>query len=359
MLSRSSREHFLPPLWVLTIVACGVCLWLLVQLKEIVVLLVVGYAIAYLINPWLTWLERHKVGRAVGVVVIMVGLVALIALLALTAMPTIAREYLKFADNLPGYIETAKERLHPIVAHLRSLVPAGFIDGDLSSVELQDLPGVNPDVVKQLVGGALKVLGRGYSLTMAIVNIVLLPFIVFYLAVDFPQMHRSALQLFPVLRRDRIKSVFLEMDSYISAFVRGQVLVGAILALLYAIGLKIVGIELWFLVGLVAGFSNVVPYLGFLIGIVLGTLMALVTFHDFIHVVWVWVVFAVVQALEGSVITPRVLGDNVGLSPLVVILAVFAGGALFGVLGIFLAVPVAASLRVLMMHLGEWVRERG
>jgi predicted PurR-regulated permease PerM len=144
-----------------------------------------------------------------------------------------------------------------------------------------------------------------------------------------------------------VRDIALEIDSYVSAFVRGQFMIGTILFLLYGAGLWFVGVELWLLLALIAGFGNIVPYLGFLAGIVLSTLMALVTFGDFAHVVQVWVVFAIVQGLEGTVITPRILGEKVGLSPLAVILALVVGGQLFGLLGVFLAVPAAAALRVL------------
>ena len=118
------------------------------------------------------------------------------------------------------------------------------------------------------------------------------------------------------------------------------------------------GVDLWLLLAAISGFGNIIPYLGFIIGILLSSLMALVTFGDFTHVLWVWGVYAIVQALEGTVITPRVLGESLGLSPLVIILALFAGGQLFGLLGIFLAVPTAAALRVVVRHSYMWAFNR-
>jgi predicted PurR-regulated permease PerM len=108
---------------------------------------------------------------------------------------------------------------------------------------------------------------------------------------------------------------------------------------------------LWFLLAVISGFGAIIPYMGFIIGIVLSSIMALATYGDFIHLVQVWVVFVLVQALEGTLITPRIVGDKVGISPLVVILAIVAGGQLFGLLGVFLAVPGAAVARVLLKHL--------
>ncbi|MBN8550702.1 MAG: AI-2E family transporter, partial [Deltaproteobacteria bacterium] len=167
--------------------------------------------------------------------------------------------------------------------------------------------------------------------------------------------HAWVLSLFPSSRRRRVAEVAREIDGHISAFVRGQLTVGTILFVLYLIGLGIVGVELWFLLAVIAGFGAIIPYMGFLAGIVLSSIMALATFGDVSHLIQVWGVFFVVQFLEGTFITPKVVGDKVGLSPLVVILAIVAGGQLFGLLGVFLAVPGAAVARVLLRHLHLWL----
>jgi predicted PurR-regulated permease PerM len=190
------------------------------------------------------------------------------------------------------------------------------------------------------------------------VNIALLPFIVYYLAIDLPRIHQFFGGLVPLTKRTKVQAIFREIDVYVSAFVRGQAIVCCVLFVLYALGLWIVGVDLWLLLAAISGFGNIIPFVGFLCGIVLSSLMALVTFGDFIHLVWVWAVYAIVQALEGTFISPRILGDSVGLSPLIIILSLFAGGQLCGLLGIFLAVPVAAALRVLMRSSYQWVITR-
>jgi predicted PurR-regulated permease PerM len=120
--------------------------------------------------------------------------------------------------------------------------------------------------------------------------------------------------------------------------------------------LGLVGVDLWLLLAAIAGFGNMVPYVGTVSGILLSSVMALVTFGDFSHVFSVLGVFAAVQLIDGTIITPRIMGESVGLSPLVIILALFAGGQLFGLLGIFLAIPAAATLRVLVRHSYNWAR---
>jgi predicted PurR-regulated permease PerM len=155
-----------------------------------------------------------------------------------------------------------------------------------------------------------------------------------------------------------VGEIFKEIDGYVSSFVRGQIIVCAVLFVLYTIGLGILGVDLWLLLAAISGFGNIIPYAGFLVGIVLSSLLTLVTFGDLVHLLWLWGIYAVVQFLEGTFITPRILGESVGLSPLMVILALFAGGQLFGLLGIFLAVPAAAVLKVLGKHSYGWVMHR-
>lgn len=349
------RESFLPPLWAISLAAALLFGWLLIELKEIVVLLVVGYCVAYILDPLLCRLEKWQIRRTVGVLVVLIGALVLLVVAGLTAVPTIGREYARLAEKLPHYIDTARERIEPLT---RTVMDYVYLNTESGKPVWEYLDSISGDTVEGIVSGIADALLQGYSITLTIINLALLPFIVFYLSVDFHSLHRHALRLFPVQRRARVASIAGEMNFYVSSFIRGQILVGLILAVLYAIGLRVVGVELWFLLAVISGFGNMIPYLGLIVGIVLSSIMALVTFGDFSHVWQVWLVYIVVQVLEGNFITPRVLGGKVGLSPLVVILAILAGGKMFGLLGIFLAVPGAAILRVLFDHAHAWAIER-
>jgi len=347
-MSRTKEQSsILPPPWITLLISIVLGVWLVMQLKEIVVLLVVAYALAYIIDPLLAGLEKRRVPRTFGFFIIIGGLVVGFFLLGVTAIPTLEREYLTLSANLPQYIEVARDRVEGLVTSFKDHLPARFLPAPTDDGATAALPGIPSGALEKVLRGATAALLSGYSLTLTILSLALLPFLTFYLAIDFAPLHRQALALFPVSARRRVREITLQIDGYVSAFVRGQFLIGTILFLLYGIGLWIVGVDLWLLLALIAGFGNIVPYLGFLAGIVLSSVMALVTFGDFAHVLQVWLVFAIVQGLEGTVITPRILGEKVGLSPLAVILALVVGGQLFGLLGVFLAVPAAAALRVL------------
>lgn len=352
MNSSKKIESLMPPLWILTLLGCAVSLWILYQLKEIMVLLVVGYSIAYVIDPALDYLERKKISRTWGVGIIFAGFALVIAVLALTAVPTIARQYTTLSTNLPDYITTGKEKLLPLLERAKSYFPGE------GGTPLDHLPPITGETLNKIFGGVLTALLGGYSITLTLLNLLLLPFIAFYIAVDFSPLHAEALLLFPASYRKKVRDLCQEMNHYVSAFVRGQITVCSILFLLYAAGLSLLGVQLWFLLAVIAGFGNMIPYLGFLSGIILSSIMALATFGDLSHMVKVWILFAIVQALEGFLITPQVIGEKVGISPLGIILAIFTGGQLFGLLGIFLAVPGAAIVKVIANHFHAWVLQR-
>jgi predicted PurR-regulated permease PerM len=356
------KESALPPLWVMTSGLFIGAVWLAVQLKELVVLLVLGYFLAYAVDPLLRKLEHRGCSRPIAFGIVVLAALAILTVLLVTTVPALVGEFRKFSENLQNYITIGRERLGPLLSHLEGALPQAVREsasvGELISglpVALSDISG---ETVKRIWSAVLSTLLAGYSQILTLINVALLPFIVYYLAVDMPGIHRRLLAMVPFQSRSRVELIFREIDGYVSSFVRGQFLVCTVLFALYALGLWIVGVDLWLLLAVITGFGNLVPYVGFLSGIVISSLMALVTFGDMLHVVYVWLVFAIVQALEGTIVTPRILGGSVGLSPLVIILALFAGGQLAGLLGIFLAVPAAAAFRVLVRHGYQSVMER-
>jgi len=350
-----SNNSFLPPLWVLSLVGVLLLVWLLVSLKEIVTLLVVSYCIAYVLNPGLNRLEAKKIPRALGFVIIMTSLALIGVLLGITALPTLAREYRALADNFPQYLELARQRFDFLISYAIDYLPENFVAEDGSFSVMALLPEVNEEMLARGGRALVATLLGGYSVTLTIINLLLLPFLVFYIAIDFKKINLWFLSFFSSLKRARVTKVALEIDTQVSGFIKAQVIVGFILFVLYAFGLWLIGVELWLLLALIAGFGNIIPYLGFIVGIVLTSIMTLVTFGTFSPLFQVWAYFAVVQTVESIYITPKIQGDKVGLSPLVVILSIVAGGKLFGLLGVFLAVPAAAVIRVLGGRVHKWL----
>ena len=356
-MSVRAKESFIPPLWILTIVALAFLIYVLVTLQEMVILLVLSFSVAYVMAPALDYLERKGLSREVSVIVVIVGLVLAILLAMATTIPTLLREYHQLLDKFPEYSKLVREKLGPLVQYFSAYLPSEWVEA-IESGSIASLLALDENIPKRIANGLWQTLLSGYNLTLSLLNAVIFPFVVYYLAVDYKRMYEGLLSWVPFLHRRNAEQVLSEIDEQVSAYIRGQLFVGFVMFLMFATGLGIIGVELWLLVAFISGFGNLVPYVGSIVGVTLATIMALVTYGSFTYVLLVWGLYALVQFLEGTFITPKVIGDSVGISPLVVILALIAGGSLFGLLGIFLAVPVIAALKVIIKYLHIWVLQR-
>lgn len=348
-MKEKAHDSFIPPRWILTLLGlCGI-FWLVSELREIVVLIIVGYSVAFILDPWLDVLERRKIRRSNGFFILMVVAVLLAVGFFLIGIPPLAEEFHRVTTALPEMVGVAN---HKVLLALEWLSAKSGVDLSVDMVreKLSSLPQIGADTVQKVISGVVGFLLQGYSLTLTLVNLLLLPFIVYYLAVDLDRFHEWVSSIIPSQSKKQWRKIFSEINLYVRAFVSGQFTVALILFFLYAIGFWFVGFKQWLFLASIAGLGNIIPYVGSISGFVLATLLSLVGFGEVSHLLWTWGVFGVVQFLEGTLITPRIVGEKVGLSPLLVILALFAGGKLFGLLGIFLAVPAAACIRVLASH---------
>jgi predicted PurR-regulated permease PerM len=201
-----------------------------------------------------------------------------------------------------------------------------------------------------------KALTSTVGVLLALLGYLIIPVYLFYLLFDLPQLKTFIESYVPERFRPAYRTKLAEIDVVLSGFVRGQLSVCVILALLYSAGLYVIGIDLAIAIGTLAGATFIIPYVGTIIGICLSVAMALLKYNDIFHPLLCLGWFGFVQLLEGAIITPKVVGDTVGLHPLVAIVALLIGGQLFGVGGMLLAVPVTAVLQVFVRSLAEYYR---
>ncbi len=346
----SIKENILPPLWILVLLVTALIFWLVSELREIVFLVVISFIVAYLIEPILIRLEENKISRPIGFFIIVGVTLILFALLFVTVFPVLQKEFWQLMDNFPHYLEVARLRIDPLYQKILEKFGA-----DIQNKATESLPNLAKDILPEIFSRVQSTILQGYSITLALVNLALLPFMIFYISMNFKDYPVLFYKIFPQKQRKTVQAIVGEIDTFVSGFIRGQILICFCLFILYAVGLGFVGVDLWFLLAVIAGFGNLIPYLGSVVGIILASLMALITFGDTHHLFYVWGVFAGVQFLEGIFITPKIIGEKTGLSPVTVIIAIFAGGKLFGLLGIFLAVPGAAIVRVLFRYFHGWL----
>lgn len=313
--------------------------------QDILAPFVVGLIVAYMLQPAVRALVARQFNPTLAVSVILgMFMLALIALLIVIA-PIIVGEFLDFVDAIPGYIEKMQEAAEPYIADMRSL--AG-IHGDWKVVfgeHASSVAAPAADVGRGVLGG---VLAGGQALAGFFSFWALMPVVAFFMMVEWPRAEKMFYDLLPRRAVKTVKEILKAIDEKLSSFVKGQLSVMIVLGLGYAIALTLAGLDYGFVIGLVAGALSIIPMFGSLIGLVLGVLVAWFQSGDWMFVLLIAGIFLAGQILEGNFITPKLVGESVGLHPLWVFFAIVAGGSLLGIVGMLIAVPVAAVVSVLL-----------
>jgi predicted PurR-regulated permease PerM len=226
----------------------------------------------------------------------------------------------------------------------------------ISDIE-RHLRSLSFNVVREALGFISTAFTSTIAFILAVVNYFVIPVYLIYLLLDFPKVGPAVAELVPPAYRGTFRDRLDEIDGVLSAFVRGQLSVCAILAVLYSIGLYFIGIDLAFAIGVFSGVTFIVPYLGTILGILLSVLMAGLKFHDLLHPLLCLGWILLVQAAEGWIITPNLVGNRVGINPVMALLALLLFGQLFGLLGMLIAVPVVAVLKILGKMVLEMYRD--
>lgn len=318
---------------------------LIYLLAPILTPFVASALLAYVGDPLVDRLEKLKLSRTVGVLVTFVMIFTGIAALTLLVVPLVRDQGSAFATKLPTYIQWVEANLLP------KITPYLGLEGESLTTGLAPLISEYGDKVGSLASGALGTLTRsGSALLTSVVTLFLIPILTFYLLRDWDHIVHRVGELIPASERENLFGLARESDEVLGGFLRGQVLVMLGLATIYSIGLSIVGLDYAIAIGVVAGLVSFVPYLGLVVGIVLAGLSALAQLQSLGAVVAVVAVFVVGQMVEGTLLTPKLVGDRIGLHPVLVIFAVMAGGQLFGFFGILLALPGAAVVSVVVRH---------
>jgi predicted PurR-regulated permease PerM len=332
--------------------------WLLYRLAPIITPFAIAAGLAYLGDPMVDRLERLKfirwpVNRTVAVLTVFALMIAAFVLGLLIVLPLLRDQVYHLVERAPAMFEW----------FIGTAVPWLQAKLGLAGMELdaQSLAAAAKSYWKEAGSALLGVLGSvsrgGGAVVTWLVNLLLIPVVTFYLLRDWDKLVAGVRGLLPRKSEAAISALFVEIDEVLGAFIRGQLMVMLALGLVYAVGLWLVGLDLAFIIGTSAGLLSIVPYLGTFVGVVAALIAALFQFQDVLHPVLVLLVFGIGQSLEGMVLTPKLVGDRIGLHPVAVIFAVLAGGQLFGFLGILLALPVAAALNVLVRHLNSRYRQ--
>lgn len=334
--------------------------WAIYLLAPVITPFAVSAALAYFGDPLVDRLERITIrrwtfGRTLAVALVFLLMFAVIVLLLLVIIPLLVDQFRQLVVRLPHYLDWISGTAFPWIA-----AQLGF---DSSSFDVAHITRMLKSYWKEISGAAFSVagsLGRGGQAILSwVTNLVLIPVVTFYMMRDWDLLVATIHDLLPRTVVGRVSKLAFEIDDVLSAFVRGQLMVMLALGVIYSVGLALIGIDMAFLIGMGAGLLSIVPYLGSIVGLLVAAVAALFQYHDVFHLLLVLGVFGGGQLAEGFFLTPRLVGDQIGLHPVIVIFAVLAGGQLFGFLGILLALPVAAALNVVARHAHTSYRNSG
>ena len=325
--------------WLIAVALTG---WLFYLLAPVLTPFVAAALLAYMGDPLADRLQQLKMPRTLAVVTVFLITFLVLALVLLLLGPLVRTQVGALFEALPSIANEIEQVWLPTLLRWMNVESGDNVGIGAFLARYSDMVGSWSGTILVSVGKS------GGALAAAVLSLFLIPILTFYMLRDWDiiMLHLGA--LIPDSQRETVFELARETDSVLSAFLRGQVLVMAALAIIYSAGLGLVGLKYAIAIGLVSGLVSFVPYLGFVFGITLAGLTVALEPNPFWQIIGVVATFTVAQLIEGSFLTPKLVGDRIGLHPVVVIFAVVAGGQLFGFFGILLALPAAAVLSVLI-----------
>jgi predicted PurR-regulated permease PerM len=330
---------------VLILLISAILIWVFYLLTPVLMPFFVSALLAYLGDPLVDRLEKFKLSRTLSVTIVFSALFIVLLILLLVLVPMLTAQVSALLKRLPDYIDVIQASIIPFLSNIG--VPVEFFD--LETIR-KSLVNYWSEVGKMAGGVVGYMTQSGLAVLQLVTNLVLIPVVTFYLLRDWDDLVAAFRHKLPRRYSEVVIKLSKECDLMIAAFMRGQLMVMSGLATMYTIGLTLIGLDLALLLGVIAGIVSFVPYLGLIVGIGLAGTAAFLQFHEWLPVFWVVVVFSVAQTVEGMVLTPRFVGEQIGLHPVAVIFAIMAGGQLFGFTGILLALPVTAVIMVLLRY---------
>jgi len=329
-----------------TLAALLLALWLF---SAILTPFVLAGCIAYFLDPPAARLERLGIRRGLAAFLLILALAALCLLAMLLLYPLLIAQIGVLIARLPAYVTGIGTLVQQVLERAQEAFGPEVVDQ-----QLRDLAVGQAGAMVTFLGTAVgRLIGGGVALFNVFALVVVTPIVAFYLLRDWPRIVRRIESWLPRRSAHVLRQLARDTDRVLSAWLRGQLLCCLVLALFYAVGLQVVGLELGLIVGLMAGVLSFIPYVGTITGFVTALLLAAAQFGTWNGVGLVALVFVTGNFVEGYIIYPRLLGDRVELHAVWVIFALFAGGVAFGFLGVLLAVPMAAAIGVIARY---WLR---
>ncbi|HFI0246110.1 TPA: AI-2E family transporter [Streptococcus suis] len=304
----------------------------------------------YLLNPIVDWLEKYKISRtaAISVLFVLIGLLLVWGLAV--AIPSIQEQVTSFAQNLPSNIQK-------IESHVTTLLENEQFE-QFRPTALEMLNKVNDQIISYAQKFSSSAVNWASSListaSQIIVAILIMPFILFYLLRDGQQLNAHVTQYLPTKWRSSVSKVLTDVNAQLSNYVRGQVTVAIIVALMFSVMFSLIGLSYPVTLGVMAGFLNLIPYLGSFLAMIPAVILGLIAGP--VMLIKVLIVFMVEQTIEGRFVTPLIIGSSLSIHPITILFVLLTAGQMYGVLGVLLGIPIYASIKVVVKVIFEWYK---
>ncbi|WP_083238761.1 AI-2E family transporter [Caloranaerobacter ferrireducens] len=304
-------------------------------------ILAIGFS--YLLNPLVNSLEKRRIPRTLGVLLVYLILIGFILVISFSIFPKLTSEFKKLIDILPNFFNNAYRFFNELYIkysrNIENLPPELQSINEVVKSNLDRIQITIINSLKSFTNSIMQVFSKAFSL-------ILIPILTFYFLKDKDYFKKKIILLIPKVYRHDVLCVFREIDVILGKFIRGQLIVAAFVGVATTIGLLILGIDFALIIGIIAGIANIIPYFGPIIGIIPALIFALM--ESPLKALWVIVLFVIIQQVESGIISPKIVGESVGLHPVIVIFSLLLGGSYFGIWGLLLAVPVAAVFKIVI-----------
>ncbi|HFI0054526.1 TPA: AI-2E family transporter [Streptococcus suis] len=304
----------------------------------------------YLLNPIVDWLEKYKISRTVAISVLFVLIGLLLVWGLAVAIPSIQGQVVSFTQNLPSNIQKIEGQVTTLLENEQF--------AQFRPTALEILNKVNDQIVSYAQKFSSSAVNWASSListaSQIIVAILIMPFILFYLLRDGQHLNGHVTQYLPTKWRSSVSKVLTDVNSQLSNYVRGQVTVAIIVALMFSFMFSVIGLSYPITLGVMAGFLNLIPYLGSFLAMIPAVVLGLIAGP--VMLVKVLIVFMVEQTIEGRFVTPLIIGSSLSIHPITILFVLLTAGQMYGVLGVLLGIPIYASIKVLVKAVFEWYK---
>lgn len=325
--------------------------WLFYYLKDIITPFIISFALAYLFDPVVDQLQKRRISRTFSIMIISIFIVGMLTLAGLFIIPQFTEEIRKLASSFPSY-EEIKERLRG--ESLAFLGSFGIdVDRLIATMESESSQKIS-QFLQQFTERAQNISATLSSLVTQLINLILIPFVTFYFLRDFDELITYMKDKTPERHKARAEKIYTRVNSILSLYIRGKILVAFLIGLITWIVLEALGINFALILALVTGFLSIIPYVGPILTFVVGTVLGLLNPDPESSIIKIFVVLGIVQILDLVIISPKVIGEKLGLHPVLLIFSLFVFGKVLGMLGLLISIPVTAILKVFVM---EWYEQ--